>query len=120
MPKKTKLPKDNLLMFIEYLLLIIILSLTTLNLQKGSTTKNVLGLSTEVLSSNIDNEQKTFLKTILSQNPTYLDGIIEMAKLEIIDKNFDSARKYLDLAKEINPNSNEVKEILTDLDKLIL
>jgi len=78
----------------------------------------------QVLGLQIDNEiknhtqvvqEKTFWESILSQNPSYLPGYLELAKINFSLGDKNSAYSDLMKASEINPNSLDVKNLEKEL-----
>ena len=55
-------------------------------------------------------EAEGMLNNVLEARPGNLNAILALASLHSWQKEFDLAKKYVDLAKEINPNSPEVEE----------
>ena len=47
----------------------------------------------------------------MAENPTYLDGWIELANIELKLGNLEEAKLSLDKAKAIGPNSSKVKAL---------
>jgi len=85
MPKIKKTKNNNLIRLIEYSFILIILFLTAINLNVSSKESKVL------------------------ENPLYLNGYLELIKLNIQESNFNKAKKYFNIAKSINPNSQIIK-----------
>jgi hypothetical protein len=52
-----------------------------------------------------------FWEGFLKQNPTYLKGWLELTNLEIERGNKAAANLYLEKAKSIEPNSEEIKQL---------
>ncbi len=74
-----------------------------LNVQK------VLGTETATESSNY--EEKVFWLNFLKANPRYLDGWIELTKIDIANGDVQGAKENLKKAFEINPNSEKLKSL---------
>jgi len=70
----------------------------------------------EILSSQtrISNEI-LFWKEFLKANPYYIEGWIELARIEYKLGNRKEAKKYILRAKEIDPNSSILKETVKEL-----
>lgn len=69
---------------------------------------NVLGAESEI-SSGVNDE--AFWKEYLSKYPNYFPGWLELARLESEKNNFYEFTSALKKAENLNPNSNEVKEL---------
>ncbi len=110
--KKKGWPYFSLLGFI---ILILILSLFNLIIYFSSTPKQILGLRMEVNTNSVLETQKEFWNKLLSKNPTYVDGWMELAKIEVQLENIDNAKKAIDRAKKIEPNSKSVSQVEIDL-----
>ena len=93
---------------LEYLFVILFLSLTFFNLNNYFSKKEVLGVSTE---NEVNIKKIEYLDKLVQNNPSYLDGYLELVNLEISDSNYLKANEYLESAKSINPNSQELKII---------
>lgn len=96
---------------------IIILSLSIFNLALYSSqhTKNALGLKIESNTNNALLRQRLFWQTFLEENPMYLPGWIELAKVEVQLENPKAAMQALNKAKDINPNSEILEETAGEL-----
>src|SRR5689334_18366422 len=83
-----------------------LLILASYNLNNLLKSKNVLGTSIEVNS--IQDEKEYWLK-IASENPTYVDAYLQLAKVEVELSNKDGARSYINEARKLNPNASEIE-----------
>jgi len=103
--KKTPQSTSHLLFFVERAAVILVLTLTALNLQiyfqNNFTPKKVLGTQTDL--SEIVKERDYWLR-VVSQNESYIDGWIELSKIEHLLGNEDLAVGALNTALSINPN----------------
>ncbi len=90
---------------------VIIFSLATFNTSFFLNGAQVLGLSSQVASQ----DEISFWQDLTARYPNYLEGWVELTKLEIKARNTQQAILYLHKAKEIDPNSNEVKQLQTAL-----
>jgi len=96
----------------SYLLLcfgvVFILFLTSLNLLRFNENKKVLGIST-----NLKNKEKEirFWENIVVNHPSYRDGWINLAKIELFYGNRDYAIAWFENAQKIDPNSASVAEL---------
>jgi len=114
MPKSAKKKKNKVSYkqyFVHYLfclLVILLLVLTGVNIDKFLSNQKVLG--TKIDTTTIQNE-KSYWQKIVSDNPTYLDGYLELAKVEVQLGNTQEAQNYINQALQINPNSQRIPEI---------
>ncbi len=92
-------------------LIISLLFLVGENLHSYLFGTDVLGAEISTQKSNELNKEKIYWENIVSQNPSYLPGYIELVNisLEVGDRN--SAIINLIKARQINPNSEEVKSL---------
>ena len=95
----------NLKFFLEHFTIIFILTLAILNLQTyfNNSQKTLSILGTSVDTSEIIKE-KDYWVEIVSKNPSYIDGWLELYKLETLLGNVDKATGALNTAISINPN----------------
>lgn len=73
--------------------------------------QKVLGVSAQtipVVSQAQLKQERDFWLNIINQNPTYRDGYVELADIEKQLGNGDSAMKMLEIAKSIDPNSENL------------
>lgn len=76
-----------------------------------SSNKNqVLGTKIELDTKTTLINQRIFWKELLKENPRYIYGWVELAKVEVQLENPKAARNALNFALEINPNSQLVKD----------
>ena len=54
---------------------------------------------------------KEFWNNFLQENPDYFEGWIELTGLYVESEEFDLARLALDKARQINPNSKEIRNL---------
>jgi len=86
---------------------IIIFSLSTFN-ASFFLNRNVLGASSQRATTQ---EEILYWQNLVAKYPNYLSGWVELAKLEIKSRDNKAALSYLDRAKEIDPNSSEVRNL---------
>ena len=101
--------------FIHYfycLAIIALLTLTSINLNKFIQNQKVLGASVDVTS--LQNE-KAYWQKLVSDNPTFVDGYLQIAKVDVELGNQNEARNYLQKAKDLNPNSTKIIEVQQEL-----
>ena len=109
--KKTLLKKDSksdsrFLFLITLLITVIILLLSFVNFffrNEELSEKTVLAVKTEDLT-----QSKVYWENFLEENPTYLDGWLEIAKIYSEIGYISGAIYALDTAKKINPNSEKI------------
>ncbi len=87
---------------------IMVLLLTGLNINKFLDSKKVLGATID--TSGIENEKAYWLQ-VVSQNPTYRDGYLELAILDNTLGNKEESLMYFNKAKSIDPNSQKINEV---------
>ncbi|CAN5295534.1 hypothetical protein BH10PAT1_BH10PAT1_7850 [soil metagenome] len=110
-PKKESYKKY----FIHYtycLAIIALLSITTLNINKYLDSQKVLGTSIDVTP--LQNE-RLYWQTLVSQNPTYIDGYLELAKVNVELSNKVEAEIYINKALSLDPNSLKIIEVKNKL-----
>lgn len=93
----------NHLYFLTRLFILLILLLTIINIDKIFANKKVLGVSVDT-SSVI--AQKEYYLQLIKDNPTYIDGYVELSKIEKFLGNSQAADEYLETAQNIDPNRN--------------
>jgi hypothetical protein len=100
MPKQPA-PKDLTKLILVPLAIIALLFLATFNLH-SYLTRNV---GTEVLSyeTSLD-EERIFWREFLSENPNYIPGWVEYAKINYQLNNFDEASLAVEEIEKIDPN----------------
>ena len=81
---------------------ILILLLTTFNLDRFLEKQKVLGSTTEISSSR---NEIVFWEIFLRENENYLEGWYELAKLKLNDGDISGSNNALTEIKRINPNS---------------
>jgi len=84
---------------------ILLLTLTSLNLYNFLKEEEVLGIASE---SQEFNSEILFWENFLLANNNYLDGWFELVKLKIDVGDIDGAKGALNKIEEINPNSLEL------------
>lgn len=112
MPKNKKtIKRREALLFISAISTVLILSVVNLITAFNSHHHNP---QTVIVETDYNQEVIENWKKILQENPNYLPGWLELAKLEIQNKNLHNAFVATNKALEINPNSDEVKKIIKD------
>ena len=113
--KKTKKGffKKQLLFLCSCCAVVLLLFVASFNLENFLAGKRVLGTETQnqIYEQELLKEQKLYWEEFLAENPTYLDGWIELAYSELELGNLEEAILSLDKAKAIGPNSSKVKDL---------
>lgn len=91
--------------------LLLILSVINITYLSNSGDNRVLGLKTVTDSSLVLLQERFFWEGLLTKHPTYLSGWIELTKIEVQLENLKAAKIALEKAREIDPNSIEVKKL---------
>lgn len=79
------------------------------NFENFLTSKRVLGIETQnqIYAQELLKEQKIYWEDFLAENPTYFDGWIELANIDLKLGNLEEAKLSFEKAKTINPNSSK-------------
>ena len=118
MPKqRSKDPQKQRLFFISVScgILVVVFSIFNLLFYLSSSNNDILGVRIEVDTKTSLLHEGNFWKSLLNENPSYLQGWLELAKVEVQLENLDSARNALHQAKAISPNSELVKNVEKEL-----
>lgn len=110
-PKKKSLKKEIVLLC-SCCTAVLVFSLSTFNTSFFLYPNKVLGASSKNVKAE---EEKSYWQELLSQYPNYIEGWIELAKVELKSGNHPAAIYALNKAKEIDPNSQEIKELESSL-----
>ncbi len=94
--------KENSKYLLKVSFILSVLTLITFNIQNISFGKKVLGASTKIVQ-NLHSE-KVFWEEFLEENPSYLEGWIELAIIQEELGNQNASLQALLKAEEINPN----------------
>lgn len=92
---------------------ILILLISAFNFESFLTNQKVLGAQSVSSEQQLLQEQKIFWEEFVAENPTYLDGWIELTEINLELEDTEAAKFSLKTAEEINPNSSKVKELRT-------
>ena len=113
--KKTKKGffKKQLLFLCSCCAVVLLLFVASFNLENFLAGKRVLGTETQnqIYEQELLKQQKLYWEEFLAENPTYLDGWIELANIELKLGKTEEAKLSLDKAKAIGPNSSKVKDL---------
>jgi cytochrome c-type biogenesis protein CcmH/NrfG len=92
---------------------VFLLFIAGLNLEKVVSEKRVLGARNEesITAEALLAQQKTFWEKFTQENPTYLEGWVELANISFQMGNQEEALVFLEKAKTINQNSEKVKAL---------
>lgn len=110
MPKQSAKSKLELKFLLSCFGVIAVLFLAGFSLNNYFSKPKVLGTETPDFSKEI-----LFWENIVSENPAYIDGWLELARAtyELGDKNY--AIGALNSAKAINPNSEKIENLAKEL-----
>lgn len=111
--KKKSGLKQEIIFFCSCCAAILILSLSVVNLIPVFQQNKVLGAKSETspLSFQDEIQEISFWKNILSKNPTYSEGWLELARLSLQIGDKHEAVLAFEKAEEINPNSETLEQI---------
>lgn len=84
---------------------VIVLLLSIINLNNASSKKEVLGQETSLEQLQTE---KTYWENVVADNPTYMDGWIELSRIYKSLGDTSSSQKALNEARKINPNSDKL------------
>jgi hypothetical protein len=92
---------------------IFLLFLVGENLQSYLSERQILGagVNIKIQKNNELLQEKNYWESIVFQNPSYLPGFIELTNINLELGNRDSAIINLIKARQINPNSEEIKRL---------
>lgn len=105
--------KKQLIFLCSCCAVVFLLFVAGFNLENFLAGKRVLGLKTQnqIGEQELLKEQKSYWEDFLAENPTYLDGWIELANIELKLGKLEEAKLSLDKAEAISPNSSKVKAL---------
>jgi len=115
--KKSSSKKSNIkkqvILFCSCCAVGLILLITGFNLNSFFNGERVLGSKTQIEESASIKlaADKEFWNNFLQENPDYFEGWIELTGLYVESEEFDLARLALDRARQINPNSKEIRNL---------
>jgi cytochrome c-type biogenesis protein CcmH/NrfG len=111
---KTKLRKkikSNLFYYYVVCVLVALISLTFFNLSVYlSPAKTQVILGSQATTDNYSG-QLIYWESILSENPDYIEGWIELAKMKSTKGDTIGAQQAIDMARKIDPNRDRLEEI---------
>lgn len=115
-PKKPKFLKKSIIKKVNILFIffigggfIFVFSIINLLNYLARDEESVLGVRIESETKTSLEQGKIFWENFLVENPSYLQGWLELAKIEVQLENFEAARSAFSKAKTINPNSELIK-----------
>lgn len=120
MPKKHKVKEKKVNIKKEFIFLctscavIVLLAIAGFNIESFLNGDKVLGAQTETTNSS-ESQERVFWENFLVQNPRYLDGWLELAKIYTKEGNAEGAKNAIKKAVEINPNSENLKALQENL-----
>ena len=92
---------SNHLYFLTRLFILLVLLLTVVNITRIFENRKVLGVTVD--NSSVIAQKEYYLK-LIKDNPTYVDGYVELSNIEKFLGNTESANQYLKLAQNLDPN----------------
>lgn len=69
-----------------------------------------MGIKIETDTKTVLSFEKSFWHAFLKENPSYLPGWLELAKIEVQLEDIEAARQALNKARDIDPNSDLLEE----------
>lgn len=113
MPKKRLSLKKEVVFFCSCCATVLLLILSAVNVARTASDSRVLGTHSETgpLEEGQLSGEISFWHDFLQQTPSYVDGWLELATLQIQSGNKSEAMAALEKAKEIDPNSEKLKTI---------
>ncbi|MBI2103805.1 tetratricopeptide repeat protein [Candidatus Woesebacteria bacterium] len=102
--------KQEAFYYLTCVAIVLVLLLVGVNINK-SLTKPKPAVSPVLAQTRDVEQERTFWINILNETPTYLPGILELAKIESELGNSQAAQELLDKARLINPNDERVKQL---------
>ena len=106
--------KKQLIFLCSCCAVVLLLFVAGFNLENFLAGKRVLGIKTQnqIYEQELLKEQKLYWEEFLAANPTYLDGWIELTRINISLGDNSAARIAHQKAEEINPNSEKLNDLL--------
>lgn len=95
--------RSNKYLLLTYILLIVVLFLSVLNLNSYYSRQFVLGAETEDTKPDYSKETDYWL-SFLESHPTYIEGWIRLGDIEKVNGDLNKASYYYDQASKIDPN----------------
>ena len=92
---------------------VLLLLITSFNINQIVSPKNVLGSKTQIKNEEIKalNVEVLNWESFLKENPTYFEGWVRLGELKIQKGDLDGAKEAYQKAFAINPNSLQVKSL---------
>lgn len=100
--------KKDLLYFCSCSGAILLLILTGLNVNQYLNKQKVLGASIDTTQLT---EEKDYWEKIATDNPTYRDAYLQLARIESELGDKTKANEFIDKARAIDPNSAKISEV---------
>ncbi len=111
--KNTKRQRSTGLYLACGILILTALSIFNLSLYylggRSQKKERVLGLTSPV------DQEVSYWQGLLDFNPEYLEGWLELAKIEVSKGNYSEAKEFILKAENIDPNSGKVKKVRESL-----
>ncbi len=102
----------NFLHYIYCLTIIALLILTSINIESFISKQKVLGATID--TTPLQNE-KSYWQNMIATNPSYIDGYLEVAKVDVELGNKIEAQSFINKALILDPNSSKIPEVETVL-----
>ncbi len=105
--------KKQLIFLCSCCAVVFLLFVAGFNFEHFLASKRVLGIETQNqrYEQELLKEQKLYWEEFLAKNPTYLDGWIELANVNLKLGEKEEAKLSLEKAKTISPNSSKIKDL---------
>ena|SRR5260221_10809291 len=101
--------------FIHYvycLLIILLLSVASININHYIESQKVLGDKIDATSFL---EEKTYWEAVVEKNPNYIDGYLQLAKVNVEIGNKNDAQNMIIKALELDPNNSRITSVQEEL-----
>jgi tetratricopeptide (TPR) repeat protein len=104
--------KNSFIHYIYCLAIITLLIITGVNINNYLNSQKVLGASVDI--SPLQNE-KVYWQNIVNANPTFVDGYLQLAKVEVELGNTNEATNFIAKALSLDPNSSKITSVQKEL-----
>ncbi len=81
-------------------------------MDKFFTNQKVLGEKTDITP--LLNE-KAYWQDLVNKNPTYVDGYLQLAKVDVEEGNKSEALEFIKTALQLDPNSTKILQVQNEL-----
>lgn len=104
--------KNSFLHYLYCLAIIILLLVAGLNIDKFFSNQKVLGEKTDITPLL---DEKAYWQDLVDKNPTYIDGYLQLAKVDIEAGNRNEALEFIKTALQLDPNSTKIPQVQKEL-----